>query len=82
MTDEEILRKSFEKAIDGGIDPIRLQVPKNKYEVFKDLLYGNKYYAIIFRHEFTKAFFGEQWRYHGREMFLTEKPLKYLEKFL
>ena len=53
--------------------------------------------AIIFTHDFAKAFWGESyyitsdefednkgiaWQYHLQQMVIAEEPLKYLEKFL
>lgn len=59
MSDKEILEKAMEKAIKNGLE-INLSLSD-----FKEILEYNHhltpviYYWIIFSHEFTKAFWGE-----------------------
>lgn len=40
------------------------------------------YKTIIFSHEFLKAFFGNNWQNHAKEMVITENPLLYLVPFI
>lgn len=71
MTNEQILKKAIEKAIDDGFDITNLIADENSQwgslsENIKDLtirLYieTHLYKAIIFSHSFAKAFFGIEW---------------------
>ena len=81
MTNEEILKKSIEKAVKNGFICIENTPPIH----ISKLINNNLYYSVIFNHDFAKAFFkNEEWNfiYYLKEMVLTKEPLKYLEKFL
>ena len=95
MTNEEILKKAIEKAVENGWNThLAISVV---LELAKDDPFINPY-SLIFSHDFAKAFWGEDdyeevmsggsstewkaWEYHLREMVLEEKPLQYLKKFL
>ena len=57
-------------------------------------IHHDEHYAVIFSHEFAKAFWGDYvidlthtceipiYKYHLQLMILEDNPLKYLEKFL
>jgi hypothetical protein len=84
LTDEEILKQVIDKAV------------KNGYEV--PIYNNPKPYDIIFSHEFCKAYFGEEkqfmdcckeydcetilWKYHIKQLALSEDRLGYLERYL
>ena len=38
--------------------------------------------AMVYNHNFAKAFWGEKWQSHLQAMVLAEDPIKYLEKCL
>lgn len=87
MTNEEILQKAIGKAQDYGFDSNLKLYPE-------DLIREDHYQAIIFSHDFAKAFWGDiaipegnrgqllAWQYHLQQMVLEEDPIKYLEQFL
>ena len=86
MTNQQILQKVIEKAVENGWH-------RPKWTINA---YGNRWVAdIIFSHDFAKPFWGtalkqpeyyseplEAWQYHLRQMVLEKEPLKYLEGFL
>jgi len=99
MTNEQILKKAIEKAKKNRWDGWNDWFVENWFEEWwKDTFHqeGNfkRYYAIIFSHDFAKAFWGEEtigiddisqiptWQYHLQQMVLEKEPLKYIEKFL
>ena len=87
MTNKQILEKAIDKAIDSGF--------KIDNEYWFEELDDLNIPAVIFSHDFAKAFWGEEvlknvggfdcmlsWAYYLQQMVLEEEPLKYLEKFL
>ena len=92
MSNEAILRKAIEKAQAHGYRPLMT--------VEGVIAHNNQFQnpiAIIFTHDFAKAFWGESyyitsdefednkgiaWQYHLQQMVIAEETLKYLEKFL
>jgi len=90
MTNEQILKKAIEKALNNGWCKENISFnPRNGA------------YAMIFSHDFAKAFWGEKeinttyqyvgnwqdvflpaWQYHLQLMVLEKDPIKYLEKFI
>ncbi len=95
MTNEQILKKAIEKAVENGYN---LWIPKHEEPLddYMDFLYDDKeYFKIIFSHEFAEAFWpGEIYETAGSKaktpVFLFElasmvkekDPIKYLEQFL
>jgi len=96
MTNEEILKKAIERAIDNG-----WKEGKEIWFVgdspFKQLDGDNfvPHEEVIFNHNFAKAFFGEDikkgicgeekeepWKYHLQRLVLESDPIKYLERFI
>ena len=91
MTNQEILKKAFEKAEKNG------WVMPSWYRG-KIMMTGHyqEASAIIFSHDFAKAFWGEEetpfrdsasnslkaWEFHLQRMVLYQNPLEYLENFL
>jgi len=94
MTNEQILKKAIEKASKNVTKGLASELVNYGFEIYwmaymkkvKDIPEG--YYAIIFSHDFAKAFWGEDewyfsgWRGRLKEMVLEEEPLKYIEKYL
>jgi len=96
MTNEEIIKKVIEKAIDNGWN--QFDWKKGQLNRISFQISGNKgfLYKIIFSHDFAKAFWGDghyfmlecqqkndvQWKQHLMVMVLEKDPIKYLEKFL
>ena len=89
MTNETILKKAIEKA---GSKYSWLWSKESPQSTIDDFV-KNKYYQVIFSHDFAKAFWGENswhikekgsgvaiptWEYHIKVMVLKEEPLKYL----
>ena len=87
MTNEEILKKAIEKATKNGYEYPFTALP----------LVKENHHAIVFSHDFAKAFWGEEtqykchckeitdmpiWKYRLQQMVLEENPIKYLEKFI
>lgn len=96
MTNTEILKVVLEKAINKGYKPVE-NLGNALFDATCDMLIiKDLYRAIIFSHDFAKAFWGERetqfsfpitvinesWEYHLQQMVLEREPLKYLEKFL
>jgi len=97
MTNEEILKKSIEKALHNNWEQMLLFVPTwaleqaNEDRLTQHIIktYGK---SIIFSHDFAKAFFpktdehgfhkDEVWKYYLQQMVLENNPLHYLKKFL
>ena len=90
MTNEQILKKAIEKAGKNGYEYTSITE-----ELLKQIFDDNKYYVVIFSHDFAKAFWGNKWgwntkgwyivdgwRGHLGAMVLEEEPLKYIEKFI
>jgi len=59
MTDKEILQKAIEKAEKNGYKLFSFQFVNSKEYI---LLQNNMYYAIIFSHDFAKAFWGKSYK--------------------
>jgi len=88
MTNEEILKKAIEKAVEN----------EWKFEyinVGADWIIKNRSVNdVIWNHDFAKAFWGETpliagspvktltWEHNLQQMVLEPEPLKYLEQFL
>ncbi len=72
LTNQEILQKAIEKAVDGGWD-------KNKWHSDNSCCFIGHYF--IFSHEFAKAL-GFKVADLGAWVDEGEEPIKYLEKFL
>lgn len=98
MTEKEILKKVYQKAVKNGWGG-------SYYSFLFSALKGlghKEYYTWIFDHDFAKAFWGwrfgkesfiddkgntlwrkiPRWRHHLQQMVLEENPIKYLERFL
>ena len=91
MTNEQILKKAVEKAINSGYEFI-VSMSEGKRLAWT-LAQHKLYYKLIFSHDFAKAFWSTNnqllhvenknaWNYHLQQMVIEEEPLKYLEKFL
>ena len=99
MTNKQILKKAIEKAIENGFDfntesvkYTGIGVSSPKYVIDNSPFEAIK--AIIFSHDFAKAFWGnphkndsmmgglDWWQYQLQETVLKKDPIKYLEKFL
>ena len=90
MTNEEILRKAIEKAVENGWEEVELNDG--------DLMCRDVYFEwILFDPEWAKAFWGEElgsnrweqdyvWQYHQHrlldEIQAGRDPIKYLEQFI
>ena len=90
MTNEQILKKAIEKAVENGY--------KNHLglvEIVSDGVWINRdaytyLETIIFSHDFAEAFwpdgkdirYCDTWRPRLQEMVLEKDPIKYLEKFV
>lgn len=93
MTNQEILEKAIQKAIDGGWNLSSLD-PELKYikEYCNFLVEQGGYMALLTRHDFAKALWGEEdaavkdglfinwpnWQYHLQQMVIADDPIKYL----
>ena len=96
MTNQQILTKAIQKAIEGGWD-----APFASIETF--LNWGGKLEQFIFNHDFAKALWGkirvdvdgvyigtapgfkqyvEPWKIHLQQMVTAEDPIKYLGEHL
>lgn len=108
MTNKEIFYKAFFKAYDSPLncfqpsDLVSGEINLTSMDVDECgniSLCGSRcfhVYEFIFRHDFVRAFWGEEliwttadeeytdyaWIVHLQEMVICEEPLKYLEKFL
>lgn len=64
MTNEEILKKVIDKAVDNGFTLLGKDYEETIIRLFHDQIilgYSDAYvYAIIFTHEFAKAFWGDE----------------------
>ncbi len=56
MNNQDILKQAIEKAIKNGWDIISIEKIDWYINEIKD---GDKYYALIFSHDFAKTFFGK-----------------------
>src|SRR2546430_16561329 len=98
MTDNEILGKAIEKALNNKRDVVVPLIPTyalelaNPDKVVQAIKSKRSVNDIIFDHSFAKAFFTQEdehsfhkddaWKYYLQHMVLEEHPLQYLEKFL
>jgi hypothetical protein len=61
MTNQEILTKAIQKAIDNGFKPTKFAWIPEDYQALLDWwLEGDKYKAVIFDHDFAKTLWDEQ----------------------
>jgi len=97
MTNEQILKKSIEKAVKGGYKRLK-GIELDPHIQNWDVIVGCIFNKIIFSHDFAKAYWGEKklcydrfriilaWQYHQHKMLdelqAGRSPIKYLEKFL
>src|SRR3712207_3264031 len=103
MRDVEILQRAIDKAVSNGWnDPTETifieEWSKTSDEikaVFVERVMNNlKWFAIIFSHDFARAFFGVDytqhyydttpetgWAWHLQQMVIEHEPLQYLAKF-
>lgn len=91
MTDEQILKKAIEKAVENGYEWF-LKDSQEGYKLWtcEDDVRDKTYFNTIFSHNFAKAFWKGwevyagplPWQHHLQMMVLEPEPLKYLEKFL
>lgn len=91
MTNQQILEKAIQKAIDAGWQPpLYMQSPDWRVKAS----YGH--YDILFSRSFAKALWGEEtlspnygdmemlsepdyaWQHHLQQMVIAEDPIKYL----
>lgn len=83
MSNQEILEKAIQKAIDGGWHGC--------CSTTKRIIMHNEPFSIIFNHDFAKALWGKEdrqfrsiggwtqaWKYHLQQMVIAEEPIKYL----
>ena len=96
MTNAEILNKALLEAVNNGFTSLSKTCSCNdqhhKYSCLdfkiKNLteLIGpvtrTFYMPIIFDHNFAKAFFGDGWEEHLKEMVVKEDPLQYIAKYI
>ena len=103
MKKETILKKAISQAVKNGYNPnvpaLNMWIMDGEIDfemIFQDNC--NEFYAIIFSHDFAKAFWGEEetiddrdseymcylpaWQIHLSKMVLEEDPIKYLEQFI
>lgn len=98
MTNQEILTKAINQAIEGGwkatfkFGMLLVEVNGNSYQ-FK-VEHDTTQPFIIFNHDFAKSFFGEKrlvkgkwfigydWQFHLQKMVIEPDPIRYLERFL
>jgi hypothetical protein len=61
MSNEITLKRALENAYNGGYnpDPDNWPLPLSAYD-WKGLVVADRYYAIIFSHDFAKAFWGDE----------------------
>lgn len=90
VSNQEILEKAIQKAIDGGFEPIGN--PKEIAEECLTKLGGWQTNQLIFNHGFAKALWGygkgikqydvvpdiDAWQYHLQQMVIAEDSVKYL----
>lgn len=96
MTNQQILEKAIQKAIDGGWK-FYAEVVANKASVIAQGEFYQYQYPhtwIIFNHDFAKALWGEKtteewdawmipdWQYHLMQMVIATDPIKYLGEHL
>lgn len=96
MDNKEILEKALERAVKNGyakeqIDSFWIVLSRHTFDSeMRSILIK----ALLFDHDFCRAFFGEdmyyddagydmiRWQYYLQKMVLEEEPLKYIERFL
>ena len=95
MSNEQILKKAIEKAVENGWKPEDLDTMAILDLSIPHFIKSTRYYQFIFRNDFAKAFWGEElihydkigksvptWITHIIVMVQKEEPLKYIEKFI
>lgn len=98
MTNQEILTKSIQKALDNGWKPFNHDTSHWSAEEIVEKCCA-QVPVVIFSHSFAKAFWGDTffgfsvytgekgkevkiWQHHLQQMVISEDPIKYLEQFL
>ena len=99
MTNKEILKKAIEKAVKGGWHNLQARGFQLVMKEFEGKPKNQECYilALIFSHDFAKAFWGKypkhetgmdglwtiyHWEDGLQQMVLEKEPLKYLRRFL
>ena len=95
MTNEQILKKVIEKAVDNGFKYAPYLSSDGVHAIIFEIPEIDIYRHLIFSHDFAKAFWGKEpilmdlmckscycWQYHLQRMVLEKEPLKYLKEFL
>ncbi len=103
MMNQDILKKAIYKAELNNFDFLKWYYDNIIISERRDIGFREAFYfvlaheyactALIFSHDFARAFWGEKpmyvlsggepiWQHYLQEMVLEEKHLKYLEKFL
>jgi hypothetical protein len=88
MLRRQIMKAAVWKALNNGYKPslaecraclsLREIVASDFWEEVDD----GRYMVVLFSHDFAKAFFGQDWRAHLRQLVLEENHFAYLEEFL
>lgn len=87
MSNQQILEKAIQKALDGGWDITKVWDDPTYYEVEDDGIYDSRdYYVkerlsaqeIIFNHQFAISLWGKKPLNHLKQMVIAEDPIKYL----
>jgi hypothetical protein len=98
VTNQAILTKAIQKAIDGGwdVDLETVLVEMTKKWSLQGLRYTG-HSGLLFSHDFAKALWGEDtyidegnvmaidregWQYHLQQMVIADDPIKYLGEHL
>jgi hypothetical protein len=91
---EKIVTDSIQKANANGFSVKILKVNYSKHptrlENICNVLVDDDFFSdrvtsvehIIFSHDFAKAFWRDDWKYHLQKMVLSEDPIHYLSKFI
>lgn len=92
MTNQQILIKAIQNAIDGGWKPSNRYFGSMPDEILAAVVaehYEFEPEHVIFNHDFAKALWGlaiddatrkNNWRYHLQNMIIAEDPIKYLKE--
>lgn len=82
MTNEEILKAAIVKATSNGYvneDYVYFEENNKKVRIASLEVQAR---MVIFSHDFSKAFWGDNWMPRLQILVLEKDPIKYLEKFL
>ncbi len=87
MTNEQILKKAIEKAVENGYERIKHGIDVLEYgklEPRARIVRSNpQLNTLIFSHDFAKAFWlHESWVLRLQQMVVEKNPIKYLEQYL